>query len=66
MNEYSNLTIDEELSDKESKTFYVSRLNPKLPWPTNSSLAIFVSNGNYKKFKILEIGDSNTKVVKFK
>lgn len=66
MNAYSNLIIDEESSDKESKVFYVSRLNPKLPWPTNSTLATFVSGGDFKRFKILEIGDPNVKIVKFK
>lgn len=66
MNAYGNLTIDEESSDKESKVFYVSRVNPKLPWPTNAALAEFVSEGKYKKFKIMEIGDPNVKVVKVK
>lgn len=60
----TNLVIDEESSDRDSKVFYVSRINPKLPWPTNSAIAAFVSDGNFKRFKILEIGDPNVKVVK--
>ena len=62
----SNLMIDEESSDKESKVFYISRKNVRMPWPTNATLANFVSGGNYKKFKILEIGDPNVKIVKLK
>lgn len=66
MNAYPNLTVDEESSDRDSKVFYVSRLNTRLPWPNNSTLAAFVSGGEYKKFKILEIGDPNVKIVKIK
>jgi hypothetical protein len=62
----SNLIIDEEASDKEARVFYVSRMNTKMPWPTNASIAQFVSDGNFKKFKILEIGDPNIKIVKLK
>jgi hypothetical protein len=62
----SNLKIDDESSDTKQKVYYVSRINPKLPWPTNSTLAVFVSNGNFKKYKILEIGDPNVKVVMIK
>ena len=62
----SNLVIDEESSDRESKVFYVSRINPRLPWPTNSSLAIFVSEGKFNRYKVLDIGDPNVKVVKIK
>jgi hypothetical protein len=65
MNE-SNLRIDDETTDTKQKVFYVSRINPKLPWPNNSSLAIFVSKGKFKKFKVLEIGDKNVKVVMIK
>lgn len=61
-----NLMIDEESSDRESKVFYVSRINSKIPWPTNATIAGFVSDGKYKKFKILEIGDPNVKIVKIK
>jgi hypothetical protein len=60
----NNLVVDEESSDRDSKVFYVSRINPKLPWPTNSAIASFVSDGNFKRYKILEIGDPNVKVVK--
>jgi hypothetical protein len=62
----SNLKIDDESSDTKQKVFYVSRINPKLPWPTNSALAMFVSGGKFKKFKILTIGDDNVKVVMIK
>lgn len=63
----SNLRIDDETTDTKQKVFYVSRINPKLPWPSNSNLAVFVSKGkNFKKFKILEIGDSNVKIVMIK
>jgi hypothetical protein len=65
MNE-SNLKIDDESSDTKQKVYYVSRINPKLPWPTNSTIAVFVSNGNFKKYKILEIGDPYVKVVMIK
>jgi hypothetical protein len=65
MNE-SNLKIDDESSDTKQKVYYVSRINPKLPWPTNSAIAVFVSNGNFKKYKILEIGDPYVKVVMIK
>lgn len=59
----SNLRIDDETVETRQKVYYVSRINPKLPWPTNSTLAIFVSGGKFKKFKILTIGDDNVKVV---
>ena len=63
----SNLRIDDETTDAKQKVFYVSRVNPTLPWPSNSNLAVFVSNGkNFKKFRILEIGDKNVKVVMIK
>lgn len=61
-----NLIIDDESSDKESNVFYVSRINTKIPWPNNSDIAAFVSGGKYKRFKILEIGDPNVKIVKIR
>jgi len=61
-----NLKIDDESSDTKKKVFYVSRINPKIPWPTNSALAMFASGGEFKKFKILTIGDDNVKVVMIK
>lgn len=61
-----NLKIDDESSDTNQKVFYVSRINQKIPWPTNSELAIFVSKGKFRKFKILSIGDDNVKVVMIK
>jgi hypothetical protein len=62
----SNLRIDDETTDTDQKVYYVSRINEKLPWPTNSTLAVFVSKGQYKKYKILSIGDDNVKVVVIK
>jgi hypothetical protein len=62
----SNLKIDDESSDTKQKVFYVSRINTRIPWPTNSELAVFVSKGKFKKFKILSIGDDNVKVVMIK
>jgi hypothetical protein len=64
--EFSNLQIDDETIDTDEKVYYVSRINPKLSWPTNSSIAIFVSKGKFKKYKILSIGDDNVKVVVIK
>lgn len=61
-----NLVIDEETSDKDEGVFYISRINTKIPWPTNAAMADFVSGGKFKKFKILEIGDPNVKIVKIK
>jgi hypothetical protein len=61
-----NLKIDDESSDTKQNVFYVSRINPKIPWPTNSTLAMFASGGKFKKFKILTIGDDNVKVVMIK
>lgn len=66
MSSISNLQIDDQTIDKNQSVYYVSRINPKIPWPTNSTLAIFVSKGNYKKYKILSIGDDNVKVVVIK
>lgn len=62
----SNLRIDDETTDTKQKVYYVSRINSKLPWPANSMLASFVSGGNWKKYKILSIGDDNVKVVVIK
>lgn len=63
MESTSNLRIDDETTETRQKVYYVSRINPKLPWPTNSTLAMFVSGGKHKKYKILSIGDDNVKVV---
>lgn len=62
----SNLKIEDQTIDTKEKVYYVSRINENLPWPTNSTLAIFVSNGNYNKYKVLSIGDDNIKVVVIK
>jgi hypothetical protein len=63
---FSNLKIDDESSDTAQKVFYVSRINSDIPWPSNSNLAVFASGGNFRKFKILTIGDDNVKVVMIK
>lgn len=64
--ENSNLRIDDETTDTDQKVYYVSRINPKIPWPANSMVALFVTGGVFKKFKILTIGDDNVKVVVIK
>jgi hypothetical protein len=63
VNSSSNLRIDDETTDTKEKVYYVSRIDNKLPWPSNSVIASFVSKGNYKKFKILSLGDNDVKVV---
>lgn len=62
----SNLRIDDETTDTKTKVYYVSRVNPNLPWPSNFDLANFVSEGKFKKYKILSIGNPNVKVVAIK
>lgn len=62
----SNLRIDDESTDTKEKVYYVSRINPKLSWPTNSTIALFVSGGKFQKYKILSIGDDDVKVVVLK
>jgi len=62
----TNLRIDEESRDGKTKVFYISRINPKMSWPSNSNLAVFCSGGVFKKYKILENGDPNVKIVMIK
>jgi len=62
----SNLKIDDETNDTKNKVYYVSRVNSNLPWPSNFDLANFASNGKFKKYKILSIGNPNVKVVVIK
>lgn len=66
MNTPSNLKIVDETEETRQKVFYVERINPKLPWPSNAVLADFVTGGKYKKFRILTIGDPNLKIVQVK
>ena len=66
MNTPSNLKIVDETKETRQKVYYVSRINERLPWPSNATIAAFVSGGSYKKFRILSIGDPNTKVVQVK
>lgn len=62
----SNLRIDDETVDTKQKVYYVSRINPRLPWPNNVDLAMFVSGGKFRKYKILSMGDNDVKVVMVK
>ena len=66
VNTASNLVVTDETTDTKDKVYYVSRLNPKLPWPSNATIVDFVTGGKYKKFRILSIGDPNLKLVQIK
>lgn len=66
MNTASNLEIIDETTETRQKVYYVSRKNSKLPWPSNTTIVDFLTGGNYKKFRILTVGDSNIKVVQVK
>lgn len=66
MNTPSNLKIIDETTETKQKVFYVSRINPRLPWPANATIVDFVTGGKYKKYRILSIGDPNVKVVQVK
>lgn len=58
-----NIKIDDETKEKKNFIYYVSRINERISWPANVTLAEFVSKGKYKKYKILSIGKNNVKVV---
>lgn len=63
----NNLKVIDSYEDDEFETYYIERINEKLPWVSNSSLALFVMKGSkLKKYKILSIGDENVKVVAIK
>lgn len=66
MNTPSNLKIIDETTETRQKVYYVSRINERLPWPSNATIVEFVTGGKYKKFRILSIGDPNVKVVQVK
>lgn len=66
MNSTSNLEVIETSVEGKQTTYYVSRKNPKLSWPANSTIAIFASGGNYKKFRVLSEGDPNVKIIQVK
>jgi hypothetical protein len=66
MNATSNLEIIETSVEGKHTSYYVSRKNPKLPWPANSTIAIFVAGGVYKKFRVLSNGDPNVKIIQTK
>ena len=66
MNTSSNLVVVDETTDTKQKVYYVSKINEKLPWPSNATIVDFVTGGKYKKFRMLTIGDPNVKVVQVK
>lgn len=66
MNTPSNLQIIDETTETRQKVYYVSRVNPKLPWPSNATIVDFLTGGKHSKFRILTIGDPNVKVVQVK
>jgi len=63
----NNLKIVDSYEDNECETYYIERINEKLPWPANSMLAVFVSKDKkLKKYKILSIGNELTRIVVIK
>lgn len=64
-----NLEVIDSSKDKETFVYYVSRINKKIPWPSNSNVAVFAlknepnKNELIKRFRMLNIGDSNVKIV---
>lgn len=60
----SNIRIDEESVDGNERTYYLSRINPKMSWPANGNLAAFVSKGRkYRKYKTLTAGSDDVKII---
>lgn len=66
MNTSPNLEITDEEAEGGQKTYWVSRKNQKIPWPSNSAIVGFVTGGKYKKFRFLTDGDPNVKIVQVK
>ena len=66
MSSTSNLEIIDTFVEDKHTTYYVSRKNAKMPWPTNATLAIFASGGKYKKFRVLSDGNPNVKIMQIK
>jgi len=64
-----NLEVVDSSKDKETFVYYVSRINKKIPWPSNSNVAVFALRNEpnrdqlIKRFRMLTIGDSNVKIV---
>jgi len=64
---FSKFKIDKENSDYKKRIFYINKTDDKSSWPSNSALAVFAANGNkFKKFKVLTVGNNDTKVVMLK
>lgn len=60
----NNLKIVEFYEDEESETYHIERINNKLPWPSNSNVAVFVMKGKkLEKYKILSTGRDDRIVV---
>ena len=64
-----NLEVVDSSKDEETFVYYVSRINKKIPWPSNSNVAVFALRNEpnrdqlIKRFRMLTIGDSNVKIV---
>lgn len=63
----NNLKVIDSYFDNGEKVYYISRINERLSWPPNATLAVFVNEDKkLKKYKVLEVGDNNIKVVVIK
>jgi len=64
-----NLEVVDYSKDEETFVYYVSRINKKIPWPSNSNVAVFALKNEanrdelIKHYRMLTIGDNNVKVV---
>ena len=64
-----NLKVVDSSKDEETFVYYVSRINKKIPWPSNSNVAVFALKNEanrdelIKHYRMLTIGDNNVKVV---
>jgi hypothetical protein len=64
----NNLKTVDFYEDNEVETHYIVRINEKLSWPGNASLAVFAcGDRKLMKYKILSNGiDRNLKIVVLK
>ena len=64
----NNLEIIDFYETDEDKVYYVSRINDRLSWPINATLALFVMKGEKftSKYRILSNGDNKIKIVAIK
>lgn len=68
----NNLELIDKSKDDETVVYYISRINKKIPWPSNSNVVEFAIKDEpnkselIKNYKILSIGDSNVKVIAIK